>query len=133
MKVIFFIVLCLSPVIWSNNIEREEILKNWSDTMDTFKSECIKESGVNKDDVEDLEKLLTFPNYENFKCYLKCQQQRNHFLDAEGNIDGPAILNNTIGLNEDIINSCTSKVSNENDLCNKSYSFSKCCIDIVFK
>ncbi|KAF5291826.1 hypothetical protein FQA39_LY19401 [Lamprigera yunnana] len=129
--IIFFVLLCLSPAILSNKNENDELLKSWEKLFEPFRRECIKESGVNEDDVIDIEKLLNFPNYENFKCYLKCQYQHLHFVDTEGNFDVPTMLKEVVGITETVINTCILKASNENDLCNKSYTFGKCCVTEV--
>ncbi|KAF5285181.1 hypothetical protein FQA39_LY16748 [Lamprigera yunnana] len=132
--IIFFVLLCLSPAILSNTNKTEDLLKFGDKILSPFKRECIKESGANEDDVIDVEKLLNFPNYQNFKCYINCQYQHLHFVDAEGNFDVPTMLKELVdmGLSETIINTCVQKSSNENDLCNKSYTFAKCCAAELF-
>ncbi|KAF5285180.1 hypothetical protein FQA39_LY16747 [Lamprigera yunnana] len=124
MQLLFFIVLWIPPLIFSD--QKEEIVINWNKMLNTHRSECIKESGVNREDAIDIQRTITFPNDKNFKCYLKCQVQRLNMLDSEGNFDIPVILKTVAGTTEQINNKCLQEVSNENDLCNKAYDAAKC-------
>ncbi|KAF5271680.1 hypothetical protein FQA39_LY08003 [Lamprigera yunnana] len=84
MKALLFVVLCLAPVIFTKH-SRGEILEEWDKVLSKYKIECIKESGVNRDDAMDIETILTFPDYQNFKCYIKCLQQNLNCIDTEEN------------------------------------------------
>ncbi|KAF5279588.1 hypothetical protein FQA39_LY18266 [Lamprigera yunnana] len=131
MKALLFVVLCLAPVIFTKH-SRGEILEEWDKVLSKYKIECIKESGVNRDDAMDIEKLLTFPDYQNFKCYIKCLQQNLNCLDTEGNFNEQTIQKLFVSTNEEMVHKCVQETSNENDICKKAYNLAKCVTEEVF-
>ncbi|KAF5271682.1 hypothetical protein FQA39_LY08005 [Lamprigera yunnana] len=111
---------------------REHLETEWDKQLNKHKIECIKESSVNKDDVMDIGKFMAFPDYPNFKCYIKCQQQSTNLLNAEGNFNEKEILKIIEGTTEEIIRKCVQETSNDDNLCKKAYDFGKCAVTEIF-
>ncbi|KAF5279591.1 hypothetical protein FQA39_LY18269 [Lamprigera yunnana] len=130
-KVIFFIVLCFTPIVLAKH-SREHLVAEWNKQLNKYKSECIKESGVNKNDAMDIEKMLTYPDYPNFKCYTKCQEQKMNLLDIEGNFNEKNVLKIVEGATEEITHKCVQETLNDNDLCKRANDFSKCLVREIF-
>ncbi|KAF5279595.1 hypothetical protein FQA39_LY18273 [Lamprigera yunnana] len=84
---------CIDKDVFADNTKcgRDEIVKDWDKVSSKYKIECIKETGVNEDDAIDIEKILSFPDYQNFKCYIKCLQQNMNCLNTKGNFNEQAI------------------------------------------
>ncbi|KAF5279590.1 hypothetical protein FQA39_LY18268 [Lamprigera yunnana] len=111
---------------------REHFETEWDTQLNKHKSKCIKESGVNKDDAIDIEKTLTYPDYPNFKCYLKCQEQSLKLLDTEGNFNEKNVIKIVEGATEEITHKCVQETLNDNDLCKRANDFSKCLVREIF-
>ncbi|KAF5279594.1 hypothetical protein FQA39_LY18272 [Lamprigera yunnana] len=95
MKLIIVYVLYFSSVFaWASYYKKQDIFKEWDKLLAIHRDECIKESGVYKEDAYDIEKIATFPNYRGFKCYLKCQRDRLQVLDAKGELSHELIIRN---------------------------------------
>ncbi|XP_055624609.1 general odorant-binding protein 56d-like [Toxorhynchites rutilus septentrionalis] len=57
----------------------------------SYAVECLKDSGLQLDSLKSLH-TGDFSKGEDVKCIVKCFYQRAGFMDAEGNLNGEAIL-----------------------------------------
>ncbi|KAF5271686.1 hypothetical protein FQA39_LY08009 [Lamprigera yunnana] len=127
MKLLIACVLCFSSVFaWTSNFNKQETFEEWDRLLAIHRDECIKESGVYKEDVYDIEKTLTFPNYYGFKCYLRCQLNRLQFLDAEGYPDTTTSVSLVAGLDEITVRKCFPEILYATNPCEQAYYYTRC-------
>ncbi|KAF5285179.1 hypothetical protein FQA39_LY16746 [Lamprigera yunnana] len=126
MKLII-VFLCLSSIsALPITSKRKELLKKWNDLIAPYKSECIKESGVLEEDVNDVEKILLFPKNNNFKCYLYCLSKQLQVVDANGNYLPDKIVAVIPGMSKEMITKCISLLPKDTVSCNRSYVLTIC-------
>ncbi|KAF5301914.1 hypothetical protein FQA39_LY10569 [Lamprigera yunnana] len=94
---------------------KEEYYEEWKNLLSVHKSESREETGVNAEDLI-FTKTLEFTNYRNLKCYIRYQQERLQYLDADDNFSASKMIAGIAGLNEEIFKKCTLKAYQENDL-----------------
>ncbi|KAF5279593.1 hypothetical protein FQA39_LY18271 [Lamprigera yunnana] len=116
MKAVLFVVLCLSPVIFTKHT-KDELHTHWDNVISKHKTDCIKESGVEDVFALELEKYLTFPDDQNFKCYVKCIQQNLNVVDSQGNFNAQTVEKLFIGAKKEMAHKCIQEVTNEKDIC----------------
>ncbi|KAF5271684.1 hypothetical protein FQA39_LY08007 [Lamprigera yunnana] len=132
MKLLIACVFCFSSVFaWTSNYHRQQTFEEWDKLFAIHRDECIKESGIYKEDAYDMEKIVTFPNYYGFKCYLKCQYNRLQFIDAEGLPNAAKLTGLGAGVDEEMITKCLPEILHTTNECDKSYNFARCLYEVM--
>ncbi|KAF5271683.1 hypothetical protein FQA39_LY08006 [Lamprigera yunnana] len=114
-----------------SNYHRQQTFEEWDKLFAIHRDECIKESGIYKEDAYDMEKIVTFPNYYGFKCYLKCQQNRLQLIAVEGLPNAAKITGLGAGVDEEMITKCLPEILDTTNECDKSYNFARCLYEVL--
>ncbi|KAF5285302.1 hypothetical protein FQA39_LY04401 [Lamprigera yunnana] len=121
-----FVVLTILTLSISGKKIDSKILHRWHEVIAPHQIHCIKESNVQKEDIDKLVNLGEISDTPSHGCYLKCLFEKLHFFDVNKQFDKKVITSTFFYMDEKLTDKCTRESADEKDLCRKSYLISNC-------
>ncbi|KAF5285303.1 hypothetical protein FQA39_LY04402 [Lamprigera yunnana] len=109
----------------------KKILDRWHELISPHQIHCIKESNVQREDIDQLVKLGEISDTPSNGCYLKCLYEKLNLLDVNKQFDRKVIRSKFFYVDEKLADKCIKEVADEKDLCRKSYLMGRCVIKAV--
>lgn len=104
------------------------VIETWEKLADPYKNECIKLSGADVDDVDQVLRLANVPDTSAFHNFVKCVYLKLGMLSEAGEFQDWIILQGADYLNYKLLKECKNEANDEDDLALKSFKLARCIV-----
>lgn len=107
-----------------------DIRKLWRKTVAPFESECIDQTKVKPEVVDEFFNNGKMPDNSSFKCFLQCSGSKVLVFNSKGEVDAIEESHVFAHIDVALVQKCADKVESS-DRCQRAYVLVKCLHDEV--